>query len=104
MELNHPLLARCDDEAADLFPADGMAGFLFQAGVKPGALLVDTSHARSRPKASDHSRGMPGRAATDLVLLEQHDVLPAHQREVVGDTGAGDASADDDDTRFRRER
>ena len=39
---------------------------------------------------------MPRRAARELALLEQHDVLHAELGEVIGGRDAGDAAADDD--------
>ena len=47
------------------------------------------------------ARRMPGRAGGELVLLDQHDIRPTELREVVRETAAGHAAADDQDTRMR---
>ena len=52
---------------------------------------------RFGPHLADQPGGMPGGAAGELALLEQHDVAPAELGEVVGDARADDAAADDDD-------
>jgi hypothetical protein len=44
-KLDHEILGFRDDQAANLFPADGMAGFLFEPGVKLGAAFVDLGEA-----------------------------------------------------------
>ena len=41
---------------------------------------------------------MPGGTRGQAVALEQHDVLPAHQRQVISDGSADDSAANDDDT------
>ncbi|CAB4969795.1 unannotated protein [freshwater metagenome] len=40
---------------------------------------------------------MPGGAGGEPIAFEEHDVAPAEVAEVVGDGGADDAAADDDD-------
>ena len=54
---------------------------------------------RLRGRAERHHQpgGVPGGARGQPVALEQHDVPDAHVRQVVGDRGADDAAADDDD-------
>ena len=99
-QLRHSFLRLCDDQAAHLFPADRVAGFLFQTGVKLGAVFIDFGHAIGRAKTPDQTGGVPGGAAGQLVLLEQHDILPAEFRKVISDTAANNATADDDDLGF----
>src|SRR5205823_11136540 len=89
-----------DDEAAHLLPADRMAGFLFQTSVKLGAVFIDFGHAVGRAKAPDQSGGVPGGAAGNFVLFEQHDIRPAEFGEVIRNAAANDATADDDDPGF----
>ena len=48
-----------------------------------------------RAELADEARGVEGRAARELVAVEQHDVAPAQLREVVGDRRPADPSADD---------
>ncbi|MNY71813.1 hypothetical protein D3C86_2102410 [compost metagenome] len=51
----------------------------------------------------DEARRMPGGAAAELALLEQHDVGPAEFCQMISDRAADDAAADDDDACLRRE-
>ena len=44
---------------------------------------------------------MPGRAARQLVLLEQDDIAAAQLRQVVGEAAPGDPAPDDRDLGFR---
>ena len=77
-----------------------MAGFLFQPGVKSGAVFIDFGHAIGRAKTTNQTGSVPGGAAGQLVLLEQHDILPAQFGEVIRDAAANNATADDDDFGF----
>ena len=52
-----------------------------------------------RAQLSDETCRVPGRAAGELLPLEQHDVFPAELNEMIGDAAADDATADDDDLR-----
>ena len=47
------------------------------------------------------ARGVPGRAGGQFRALDQDDVLPAALGQMIGDAGADDASADDDDLGMR---
>src|ERR687897_38550 len=50
-----------------------------------------------RATMADEPGGMPGRAAGEPPLLDEHDVALAHLRQVIGDGAADHAAADDDD-------
>src|SRR5258705_541624 len=51
-ELNHAVLAFGSNQTADLFPSDGMAGFLFQPGVKLRAVLIDLGETVARAQSA----------------------------------------------------
>ncbi len=99
-QLRQTVLGPRDDEAADFFPADGMAGFLFQTRIKFGAVFIDPGHAVGSAEAANQSGGVPRRAAGQLVLFQQHDVLPSEFGEMIGNAAPDDATADDDDFGF----
>src|SRR5204862_910415 len=88
------------DKAAHLFPADRVAGFLFQTGVKLGAVFIDFGHAVRRAETADQPGGVPRGAAGQLVLFEQHNLLPAQLRKVVRDAATDDTAADDENSAF----
>ena len=77
-----------------------MAGFLFQTGVKLGAVFIDFGHAIGRAKTANQTGGVPGGTAGQLVLLEQHDILPAQFGEVIRNAAANNAAPNDDDLGF----
>ena len=86
-------------EAAALLPAGGKAGLRFERRVELDAVPAHARRVARRARLADESRGVPGGAAGELALLEQHDVGDAELGEVIGGRGAGDAAADDDDLR-----
>ncbi len=99
-QLVHPFRGTRDDEAAHLFPAHGVAGFLLERSIQLGAVLVNGRQCVVGAQAANESSGVPGGAARQLVLLQDHHVPPAELREVVGDTRSADAAANDHDLRF----
>src|SRR5439155_26199439 len=96
----HAFLRLCDDKAAHLFPADRVAGFLFQTGVKLDAVFIDFGHAVRRAKTADQPGAVPRGAASQLFLLQQHNLLPAQLRKVVRDAATDDTATDNDDSAF----
>ena len=63
--------------------------------------LRQARHRARRVVLEDQARGVRGRAARlpERSLVDDDDLLPARVGEVVGDAGAGDPGADDDDAR-----
>jgi hypothetical protein len=55
-----------------------------------------------RAHLADQAGGVPGGAAAQPPLLEQHHLAPAELRQVVGHAHADDAAAGDDDLRVGR--
>ena len=96
-----PLVAaRGHPETPDLVPVLGGARFGLEAPVETDRVLPHPHDRRRRVEVRDHPRGVPGRPARELALVEEQHVGPALLRQVVGDAAAGDAAADDDDPRL----
>src|SRR4051794_27741791 len=57
-------------------------------------------HVVARVELRAEPGGVPGRAARQLGLLDQDDVVPAELREVVGQAAARHAASDDRDPRL----
>ena len=103
-QLNHAVFGARDDEAAHLFPAGGMAGLPFQTGVKFGAVLVDPGQRAGGAQASDQSGRVPGCAAGQSILLQQHDLIPSELSEMIRDAATGNAAANNDDSGLSGQR
>jgi hypothetical protein len=96
------------DLAQHLLLALGRARQADAAALHPAAVErpveLDRVHHHPRQRdapaqLADEPGGVEGRAARQLVAVEQDDVALAQLREVVGDRGAADAAADDHDAR-----
>jgi hypothetical protein len=85
---------------------EAKAAGLFPAGIAPGLgaeppVALDAPHHEPRERdgraqLADQPRGVEGRAARQLGALDQHDIAPPLDREVVRDARAAHAAADDD--------
>ena len=98
LELLHPLGRARDLDAAAL-------GEHAQLLVLPDAVQREVGHLLRVIDQEDEVRGVAGGTARvgERPLVEQHDVLPSVQGQLVGDAVPNDAGADDDDVRFRRQ-
>src|SRR6266446_6723321 len=96
-ELRHARRAPGDAEAAHLLPVGAHAGLGLEPRVELGAVADEPGHRARAAEAADEPGGVPGRAARELLALEQNDVTPAELDQVIGDAAAGDAATDDDD-------
>ena len=96
-ELRHARRAPGDAEAAHLLPVRAHAGLGLEPRVQVGAVADEPRHRARAAQTADEPGGVPGRAARELLALEQDDVAPAELDEVIGDAAAGDAATDDDD-------
>ena len=93
-----------DLDEADRVEAGGLAGLRFQPLVEIARVFAHLGRGLGRrAEGDDQPRRVPGRAGGQPVALQQHDVLPAHMRQVVGDRRPDDAAADDHDTRAIRQ-
>src|SRR5688572_17627855 len=99
LALEHdPALRRARDvHAAALLPAGREPGFLLERRIEADAVLAHARHRTVGAHLPDEPGGMPGGAAGELALLEQHDVAHAELGEVVGDARPDNAAARDDD-------
>ena len=102
-QLGHPVLGARDRQAAALLVAGGEPDLVLEPGVELGGVLHQPGAALVRAQLADQPGRVPRRTRRELALLEQHHVGPAELREVVGDAGADDATADDDDLRAVRQ-
>src|SRR5271163_4023570 len=88
-------------EAARHMHAAGDAGDRLDLLVEIDRVLLQLGDIGIAVERVHAARGMPRRARSQLRALEQHDVFPAALREMIGDAGADDAPADDDDPCMR---
>ena len=75
-----------------------LARFGFKPAVKLTGVFCELGHVDRRPQLPDQAGSVPGRAAGELLAFEQDRVAPADLAKVIGDRGADNAAADDDDT------
>ena len=68
-----------------------------ELAVERDAVAAEAHHRRRRVELGHEPRRVVRRAAGQLALLDQQDVLPPGPGEVVGDAAPGDPAADDDD-------
>jgi hypothetical protein len=85
-----------DAEAAHLAKAGGLSRFSFQLRKYGHGVLAEFCVAFVGAHGADESRGVPAGPAGELFSLQQNHIVPAELGEVVGDAGAGDATADND--------
>ena len=96
-QLHHPVLGARDRHPAALLVAGRQPGLGLEFGVQLRRVLHQPGATLRRAQLADQPRRMPGRSRGQLTLLEQHDIGFAELGQVVGDAGADDAAADDDD-------
>ena len=101
LQLLEPLGVGGDREAAALQEAGRLAGLGLERRHR-GCVVYCASRVRfgGRAQLADEPGRVPGGAAGQPLALEQHDVAPAELGQVIGDRGADDAAADDDDARM----
>ena len=87
----------CQADAAALHPA------AVERAVQLDRVHHHARQRHARAKLADQPGGVEGRAARQLVAVEQHDVALPQLGEVVGDRRAADATADDHHARPRRQ-
>ena len=79
-----PLGRRRDVQRSALRPAGREAGLLLERRIELDAVAAHARRVARRARLADEPRGVPGRAAGEPALLEQHDV--AHSRASSGGT------------------
>ena len=80
----------------------GNAGFRLEIEIKIGRIFREPGHVGGGTQLPDQPRGMPGRAAGQLLAFQQHNVFPAKPGKMIGDRTTRHAPADDDDTGLLR--
>ena len=90
LELLEALGARCDAEAPDAVEDAELA-------VELDAVTAEAHHRRRGVELCDKTGRVAGRAARQLVLLEEEHVTQSRFREVVRDAAPGDPAPYDDD-------
>ena len=90
LELEELVVARREAQAADALEDAELL-------VQLDAVAPELHHRRRRIEGGHDAGGVAGRAGRQLRLLDEEDIGPAGQRQVVGDAAAGDPAADDDD-------
>src|SRR5271168_4853784 len=96
-----PFLRARQIEAARHMHAARNAGDRLDLFVEIDRVLLQLGDVGIAVERVHAARGMPRRARSQFRALEQHDVLPAALREVIGDAGADDAPANDGDPCMR---
>ena len=102
-QIGHALWRARHRDRAALLPARRQARLGLEPGIELGAVLDQARQVLVAAQLADQSRCVPGRAAAQPALFQQHDILPAVLRQMVGRRAAHDAAADDDDARLGRE-
>ena len=103
LELVEPVAVQAEAHGAGRVEVHGQAGVGLELGEPLDARAQRAHQAPGAAPLRAQAGGVPGRAAGQLVLLEQDDVGLAEPRQVVGERGAGRAAADDDDLGALRE-
>ncbi len=76
-------------------PGDGLSRQRFELRIKLRAVDMHFREVEGAVEMRTLSRGVPGGTRGQLALLEEGDVRPALERQVIGEAGAHDAAADD---------
>ena len=76
-------------------PAGGLTGLRLELLVEIGAVEMDLGHVEVADEMADQPRRVPGGARGELALLHQHRIGPALLHEVVEQSDAHRAAADD---------
>ena len=82
-------------DAAVLLEAGRLPGLGLEPEVQLGGILREPRQVGRRAQLPDQPGGVPGRAAGQLLALEQHHLAPAELGQMVGDRAADHPAADD---------
>ena len=78
-------------------------GFLFQSRIEVDVILAKFRQGMSRPELHNQAGSMPGCAGSELMPLEQNDIVNAEIGQVIGNTGPSNTATTDDDLGMSRE-
>ena len=96
-QLFAPVFGKGDGDRAGAFEAGGKPRLRLQRAVEFLRIFREPRHVCRRAQLRDEPCGMPGRAACQLLALQQHDIAPAEPGEVIGDGASRDTATDNDD-------
>ena len=96
LQLLETSLAGRQRQRSNLEEARGLTGFLFERGIELRGVLGEAGQIVCRPELADETCGMPGGARGELLALEYDDVLPAAQRQMIGEATPDNPATDDD--------
>ena len=102
-QLCDALVAGGDPQSSDPPPARVEPRLGTEPLVQRGRVHDHPGLGDGRAQLADEPGRMPAGPLPQLVLLEHYDVVPAEQRQVIGDAAAGDATADHDHACVRRD-
>ena len=94
LDLLQPLGRRGEADAAELVPPGSLPVSRREGRVELDRVHHHPRQRHGRPQLADETGRVPGRAVGQVELLDQHDILEAELREVVGDAAATHAAAD----------
>src|SRR3954469_21271434 len=86
-----------EPKRAGLDEARWLSGFLPQGRIELGRVLGEAREVMRRAELPDEPGRMPGRAAGELLALEEHDVPATAEGQMVCNAAANDAAAHDHD-------
>src|ERR1700675_3808175 len=97
----HAFLGIREEQPARAMQPAGLPRYLFQFIVKADGIALQLGYIRIAIKSMKAAGGVPRRSGSQLIALDQHHVLPTGFGQVVEDTAADDAAADDGDPCMR---
>ena len=99
LQLLEPLGVQGEADRAVLLEPGRLPGLGLERVQQLGGVFGELGHPPRRAQLPDQPGRMPGRAAGELLALEQQHVGDAEPGQMIGDRAADDAAADDDDVR-----
>ena len=91
----HLLVRQGEADAAAAMPAHRLAGQRLEPGIELGAVDMHLRHVERAVEMRALAGRMPGRARGQFALLDEDDVAPAFERQMVEEAGPHDPAADD---------
>jgi hypothetical protein len=92
--LVHPVAVHGETDVGHFGEADALSGLLFQRLVERHRMLMDLADRIAHVEERQEARGVPGRAAGELLPLDQHDIRPALPGKLIEGRDPDRAAAD----------
>jgi hypothetical protein len=77
-------------------PTQILAGLIAESAIQLGPVHHHLGERDSVSQLTDQARRVKGRTAGQLITINQHDVSPTEQRQVIRNARASHSSTDDD--------